>query len=52
MTQNSNDVERLEILKGPQGVYGTNALGGIVTVVSKKQRRANGKIKYRSKTLV
>lgn len=37
MTQNFNDVERLEILKGPQGaLYGTNALGGIVNVVSKK----------------
>ena len=37
MTQDFNDVERLEILKGPQGaIYGTNALGGIVNIVSKK----------------
>ena len=32
-----NDLERVEVLKGPQGaIYGVNALGGIVNLVTKK----------------
>ncbi len=38
----SADVERVEILRGPQGVlYGSDAVGGVVNVVT---RRAGGKL--------
>lgn len=34
---NSEDVERVEIFKGPgSSVYGTNAMGGVINIISKK----------------
>jgi iron complex outermembrane receptor protein len=35
--QNLMDIERIEVLKGPQGaIYGANALGGIVNIVTSR----------------
>ena len=35
--QNLMDIERIEVLKGPQGaIYGANALGGIVNIVTRR----------------
>ncbi len=36
---NMNDIERIEIIEGPMSVvYGTDALGGVVNLITKKQR--------------
>lgn len=36
---NLNDVERIEIIEGPASVlYGTNALGGVVNIITKKEQ--------------
>ncbi|WP_276133028.1 TonB-dependent receptor plug domain-containing protein [Polluticoccus soli] len=37
---NLNNVERIEIVQGPMSVvYGTDALGGVINVISKKNRK-------------
>ena len=39
---NSNEVERIEILKGPvSALYGSGAMGGVVNVITKKGRFSN-----------
>ena len=45
---NLNDVERIEIIEGPASVlYGTNALGGVVNIITKKeqQQKVNASVK-------
>lgn len=37
------NIERIEILKGPQSTFwGTDAVGGVVSVITKRQRRPSG----------
>ena len=49
----ASDVEKVEVIRGPASIlYGTNAMGGVINIITRKQDRegwsANGRIMYGS----
>ena len=47
------DVERIEVLKGPQGtLYGASTLGGLIKIVSKKPDLANEEGSFRASSSI
>lgn len=47
-TLNSDNVERIEVLKGPQSsLYGSEAMGGVINIITKK-----GRGKFKTETLI
>ncbi len=49
----SSDAERVEVIRGPASfLYGSNAFGGVINIITKKQKKdgieANGRVQYGS----
>ena len=49
-TIDATDIERVEVIRGPGSVlYGTDALGGVINVITKKNRQFSEKFQIRPK---